>query len=227
MARAKPAGKLAEIADAALTAFGRNGFRLTQMADIAKLCGMSAGALYGYVDNKEALLYAAVLKGLGSLDPAMPLPVHAASTDELVAVLKREIGGRSLWPHLKTALTREKPDNFADEAREIAGELYDLIAQERRLIRLFSICSRDVPEIAEFHTYEVRGRYLADFSAFLAKRHAGGHVKAELATPVAARAGIEMVAWMAAHRHNEAIQMQVTEAEARATVQAFFAAALA
>ncbi len=33
MARVKPAGKLADIADAALTAFGRGGFRLTQMAD--------------------------------------------------------------------------------------------------------------------------------------------------------------------------------------------------
>lgn len=227
MARAKPAGKLAEIADAALTAFGRNGFRLTQMADIAKLCRVSAGALYGYVDSKEALLYVAVLSGIGKLDPAMALPVRAASTADMLAALQQEIGRRSHWPFLKAALKREKAASVAEEAEGIAGELYDLVARDRRLIRLLSICSRDVPEIADFHTHKVRGRYLNDLGAYLKKRNAGGQMKADVATPAAARALIEMVAWMAAHRHNEPIPMPATEAEVRGTVQALFAAALA
>jgi AcrR family transcriptional regulator len=226
MARVKPAGKLVEIAEAALTAFGRTGFRLTQMSEIARLCRMSAGALYGYVDSKEALLYIAVLQGIGRLDPAAALPVRAASTADMLAALQQEIGKRNLWPVLKTALKREGATHMREEAEGIAGELYDLIAHDRKLIRLLSVCSRDVPEIADFHANKVRGRYLTDFGIYLKKRSESGQVKADVATPAAARALIEMVAWMADHRLNEPIPMPGTEAEARRTVQALFAAAL-
>lgn len=227
MARAKPAGKLAEIADAALLSFGRTGFRLTQMSDVARLCGVSAGTLYGYVDSKEALLYISVLKAINQLDPTMPLPVPAASTGDMLALLQQEIGKRSLWPLLKAALKRERAANMADEAAGIAGELYDLIAHDRRLIRLLDACGRDIPEIADFFTRKIRGRYFEDFALYLQKRNAAGARPAAVSTPVSARALVEMTAWMAAHRHGEQAPIQVSEAEARATVQALFAAALA
>lgn len=227
MARAKPAGKLVEIADAALMAFGRAGFRLTQMTDIARLCGMSAGALYGYVDSKEALLYVSVLRAINQLDAAMPLPVPAASTGDMLALLQHEIGKRNLWPLLKAGLKRERATAIADEAAGIAGELYDLIAHDRRLIRLLDACGRDIPEIADFFTRKIRGRYFEDFALYLKKRNAAGATSAAVSTPVSARALVEMTAWMAAHRHGDQAPVEVSEAEARATVQALFAAALA
>lgn len=227
MARAKPAGKLVEIADAALMAFGRTGFRLTQMTDIARLCGMSAGALYGYVDSKEALLYVSVLRAINQLDAAMPLPVPAASTGDMLALLQQEIGKRDLWPLLKAALKRERAASISDEAAGIAGELYDLIAHDRRLIRLLDACGRDIPEIADFFTRKIRGRYFEDFALYLKKRNVIGETTAPVSTPVSARALVEMTAWMAAHRHGDQAPMQVSEAEARATAQALFAAALA
>jgi len=227
MARAKPAGKLLEIADAALMAFGRTGFRLTQMTDVARLCGMSAGALYGYVDSKEAMLYVSVLRAINQLDAAMPLPVPAATTGEMLALLQHEIGKRNLWPLLKAALKRERTAGLSDEAAGIAGELYDLIAHDRRLIRLLDACGRDIPEIADFFTRKIRGRYFEDFALYLKKRNAAGATAAAVSTPVSARALVEMTAWMAAHRHGDQAPMRVDEAEARATVQVLFAAALA
>lgn len=45
-----------EIADAALRCFAAKGFHRTSMADIIAESGLSAGAIYGHFDSKEALL---------------------------------------------------------------------------------------------------------------------------------------------------------------------------
>lgn len=45
-----------EIADAALRCFSVKGFHRTSMADIIAESGLSAGAIYGHFDSKEALL---------------------------------------------------------------------------------------------------------------------------------------------------------------------------
>jgi AcrR family transcriptional regulator len=53
--RMRKPGRLRDIGAAALAVFTRQGFRLTQMADVAREAGISVGALYSYVDGKEAL----------------------------------------------------------------------------------------------------------------------------------------------------------------------------
>jgi AcrR family transcriptional regulator len=227
LARAKPAGKLAEIADAALAAFGRGGFRLTQMADVARLCRMSPGALYGYVESKEALFYLAMLRGLRELDPAMALPVRAGSETDALKLLERAAASRLHWPLLSAALKRPRAADFADEARGIAGELFDLVLHDRGLIWLLSACSKDLPELAEFHNRRIRGRYLEDLIAWTKKRAAAGQLRPEAATPAAARAVLEMITWMAIHRLHEPIPMNVSDEESRATAADLAAAALA
>jgi AcrR family transcriptional regulator len=227
LARVKPAGKLTEIADAALAAFGRGGFRLTQMADVAKLCHMSPGALYGYVESKDALFYLAMLQGLRELDPAMPLPVRVGSDDEAMKLLERAAASRLHWPLLSAALKRPKAADFTDEAKGIAGELFDLVLRDRGLIWLLSACSKDLPELAKFHNRRIRGRYLEDFNAWTKKRAAAGQLRPEASTPAAARAVLEMITWMAIHRLHEPIPMNVGDAESRMTVADLAAAALA
>ena len=74
----KQATTLSEIAEAALNHISRHGFKQTQMSDIAKATGTSAGTLYLYVENKEALL---ALTSSFLLNPAeleaSPLPFKA------------------------------------------------------------------------------------------------------------------------------------------------------
>jgi len=48
------------ILDAAIARFGRDGFRATSVADIARDAGVSGTAAYAYFPNKEALFLAAV-----------------------------------------------------------------------------------------------------------------------------------------------------------------------
>jgi len=56
----KGARTRAAILDAAITRFGRDGFRATSVADIARDAGVSGTLAYAYFDNKEALFLAAL-----------------------------------------------------------------------------------------------------------------------------------------------------------------------
>jgi AcrR family transcriptional regulator len=64
MARTKAATKGAQtrqaILDAAIARFGRDGYRATAVADIARDAGVSGTAAYAYFPNKEALFLAAL-----------------------------------------------------------------------------------------------------------------------------------------------------------------------
>lgn len=71
------------ILDAAIARFGRDGFRTTSVADIARDAGLSGTAAYAYFSNKEALFLAAVdhdtaeviREGITAFaDPTDPLP---------------------------------------------------------------------------------------------------------------------------------------------------------
>lgn len=76
------------ILDAAIARFGRDGFRATSVADIARDAGVSGTAAYAYFPNKEALFLAAVdddaaaviHEGVSSLvDPERPLEPRTAN----------------------------------------------------------------------------------------------------------------------------------------------------
>lgn len=59
MAQTKGEATRAQILDAAVHRFGREGFRATSVADIARDAGVSGTAAYAYFPNKEALFLAA------------------------------------------------------------------------------------------------------------------------------------------------------------------------
>ncbi len=82
------AARRQQILHAAWTAFSRNGFHATTMADIIRESGLSAGAVYGYFRSKEELIETAVGQTLaGALAPfaakldagARPDPAEAVS----------------------------------------------------------------------------------------------------------------------------------------------------
>ena len=49
-----------QVLDAAALCFGRSGFHGASMAEISKAAGMSAGHIYNYFDNKDAIIMAFV-----------------------------------------------------------------------------------------------------------------------------------------------------------------------
>jgi AcrR family transcriptional regulator len=81
MLRRRPENGLDDLVHAAASVFSRQGFRRTQMADIAREVGLSAGALYGYVEGKEALFDLALQRAFLDAPPPPPsLPVPAMLT---------------------------------------------------------------------------------------------------------------------------------------------------
>ena len=55
MARTIPADRFDQLIDTATQVFIEQGYRRTQMADIAEAMGVAKGTLYLYVESKEAL----------------------------------------------------------------------------------------------------------------------------------------------------------------------------
>ena len=56
MARSIPVGRLEHLVDCATSVFIDQGYRRTQMADVADALGVAKGTLYLYVESKEALV---------------------------------------------------------------------------------------------------------------------------------------------------------------------------
>lgn len=217
--RRRPEGKLLAVAEAALETFIDQGYRLAQMSEIARRAGMSAGALYLYVEGKEALLHVAFLHAARQLDPALALPIKGESVDGVLAEIRGTIAGRRPWTRLKAA--RRRPAAVvAEEVAGIADELYDLLHNERRVHLLLSRCERDLPALAEVYDGGLRGPYLADLAAYLAAGVKAGRLHLDAAPAAAARGVVELVAWMAMHRLRHAAPPDISEPEARRAARA-------
>ena len=54
--------------------FGRLGYRRTRMADVATQAGLSSGAVYTYVESKEALFHLVFAHAFGQFAEGMPAP---------------------------------------------------------------------------------------------------------------------------------------------------------
>jgi AcrR family transcriptional regulator len=128
----------AKILESAVDRFGRNGFRPTSVAAIARDAGVSAAAPFAYWPSKEALFDAAVdadakaviaelLGGVGESDDIL---VWLALTNRLIAVLEHH-------PLARRVLAGQEPD-VIDRVLEVSAFqelrvfLADLIAADQR-----------------------------------------------------------------------------------------------
>src|SRR5438128_9154218 len=102
-----------ELVGAATGVFLSKGYKRTQMADITEAMGLSAGAIYRYVESKEALFDLVVRAGAGmqvnasELVPPVATPRPGATLGFLRKILQRE--GRIA--SLERALVRRKLDD--------------------------------------------------------------------------------------------------------------------
>src|SRR5688572_16792721 len=107
MSRKRPAGRLEHLLDCATRVFITRGYRRTQMADVAREMGVSAGALYGYVESKEALFHLLVDRAFtgGPADPPA-LPVRTPAPGETLARLRERLAMETALPRLAAASAR-------------------------------------------------------------------------------------------------------------------------
>jgi AcrR family transcriptional regulator len=213
MRKRKP-GRLRDIAAAALAVFTRQGFRLTQMTDVAREAGISVGALYSYVDGKEALLELALAEALGE-NQENDEPFRATSRKSAGSALIAKLRKSVRWPVLTEALEQDRITPTTVIA--VVDELFNVVAQHRHLIWLLDRCGAEIVELGGLYQSIVRGRYFADFTRFIAIATPGRDLDDEKVA-ARARALFEMVVWMGMHRHRDRQPPAVTDDTARQAV---------
>lgn len=225
MAR-KQATSLTEIANAAVSYITRHGFKQTQMAGLAKEIGVSAGTLYTYVENKDALLSLATTYLLSEENlPDLPLPVRAIPTETLIEQFIETAANWAQWPVLKQAIATT--DTSHKTLSAVGEELYGLIRKYWRAILLLDRLANDRADFAPVHTNQVRGGLVGDLVILMQKAGSPYDVH-ELG--IIARAANEGVSWAAMHRHLEGEARQavgdLSEDEICVLASRTFAAAL-
>src|SRR5262245_56044415 len=106
MARTIPEHRFRNLIEAATAVFLEQGYRRTQIADVASRVGLSKGSVYTYVESKEAL-FDQVLQHADRLDriglPAS-LPVATPPPGATIERLRRRLAEEGALPALSAAL---------------------------------------------------------------------------------------------------------------------------
>jgi AcrR family transcriptional regulator len=212
------ARSLADIAGAAAKVFTQRGYRETGISDVSKALGLSHGALYTYVQSKEALLYVALAWSIRpDLLDDLDIPVQLPAEEEIVALARRWADGED-FPRLAAALARRRVRSAREEFGEIVDELYSFIETNRDVLALVAQCARELPEMFRFWFVQRRRGHFDALGMYLRKRIQSGHLRDVPDVPTAARFIAETVAWFAWHRLADPDSAMLTDELCRATV---------
>lgn len=218
----KPVRPLAEIADAAVRVFIGKGFRDAGISDVSAALGLSHGALYTYVESKQALLYLALLRSVQpSAVDSLALPVTAPPPDDIVTLLQSWTASQNVDLSLFDTAGRDTEA----ELGAIIDTMYGFIERNRLTLQLIERCARDLPELAQWYFIQTRRSALDSLAKYLSTRIDSGDLRPVPDVPAAARYINETIAWFAMHRHGDADSAMLTDEACRATVRHLLLAA--
>lgn len=228
MPRSIPEDRFEALLDAATAVFLEQGYRRTQVADVAARMGLSKGSVYTYVESKEAL-FDCVLRHADRSDrvelpEALPLPTPPPGAT--LELLEKRLSEESVLPSLTAALSRTRVANVRAELGAVLGELYDSLARHRAAIKLVERCAPDYPELAKVWYRAGREEALSRLARYLDDRARRGRLRRFEDGAVAARIVLETLVFWAVHRHWDPSPQTLDEGSARRTVLAFLTSAL-
>jgi AcrR family transcriptional regulator len=227
MARKRPDDRLEQLLACATRVFVAQGYRRTQMADVAREMGISAGALYGYVESKEALFYLLIDRAVaGAPADAPALPVRTPAPGATLIRLREIFALETRLPQLAAASARARAPSARRELEAVLGELYDLIERTRSGTALIERSALDMPELATLFYVEVRRDLIARLARYLDKRIAAGQLRRVPDPGTVARLVLETITWFARHRLRDADSAAIDDAAARITTMDFLLAGL-
>lgn len=227
--RARSEGRFDELTLAAASLFSRQGYRRTQMADVAGELGVSPGTLYNYVAGKEALFDLCVQRAFVDEDPGPPpsLPVPTPARADVVEHVRQRLARMRHYPAMDAALARS--DGFPDARSELRGvvrEQYRFLRQNWRGLQLIERSAADRPELAELYFHKGRARLIERWAEFIQRRVDAGVFRPVPNAVVAARLVIETIAWSAWHRHGDPAPSEFDDDVACETIALFCRRAL-
>ena len=228
MPRSIPDDRFQALLDAATAVFLEQGYRRTQVADVAARMGLAKGSVYTYVESKEAL-FDCVLRHADRSDridlPEM-LPVPTPSPSATLQMLEKRLSEEGAFPALTAALSRTRVADVRAELEAVLGDLYDSLARHRTAIKLVDRCAADYPELAKVWYRAGREGALSLLARYLDDRARRGRLRRFEDNAVAARIVLETLVFWAVHRYWDPSPQAVDEDSARRTVLSFLTAAL-
>ncbi len=227
MARRRPAGRLDQLLDCATRVFVAKGYRRTQMSDVARALGVSAGTLYGYVEGKEALFHLLIDRAFTGRPVDEPeLPVRTPQPGETLARLRERLTTEAALPLLAAATARARPRDPRAELEQVLSELYDLIERTRDGTALLERSALDEPALATLYYVDVRRDVLLRLTRYLERRIKGRQLRRVPDAATAARLVVETITWFARHRLRDQDSAMLDDAAARASTLDFLVAGL-
>lgn len=227
MPRAIPEDRFHDLVEAATQVFVEQGYRRTQMADVAARMGVAKGTVYLYVESKEALFDAVVRHADRGERLALPerLPVPTPPPGATLEEVRKRVAETGL-PVLTEALARRRVVDVRTEIEAIVRELYGLLARHRVGIKLLDRCAHDHPELAAVW-YGTGREAVQD----LLRRYLEERIRRRRLAPVedpavTARIVLETAVFWAVHRHWDPSPQSVDERVAEDAVVQFILRAL-
>ena len=223
----KPVRPLTEVADAAVGVFTDKGFRSAGISDVSAALGLSHGALYTYVDSKQALLYLALLRAVQpEAVNTLAIPVTARPAREIVALVETWAAGQVALPAAGLAAgypaTRRPIDQ---ELGGIIDALYGFIERHRQVLKLVARCAADLPELAQWYFVQQRRAMLQQLGEHLREWIRVGELPPVPDVAAAARFIVETIAWFAMHRYGDPDSAMLDDDACRRTVRHLLLAA--
>jgi len=228
MARRTPDDRFEQLIDTATQVFIEQGYRRTQMADIADAMGVAKGTLYLAVESKEALFDLACRWADAPRPLPRPdvLPVPTPPAGATLAYVGERLAREAAVPLLAAAVARTRVRDAGAELAAIVGEIYDVLARNRRGLKLIDRSARDMPELAALWFEGARGGFVALLGRYLEARLRRGHFRPVPDLAAATRLVLELIVFWAVHRHWDAHPDPIEESTAKATVIRFVMGAL-
>ncbi|HTZ92212.1 MAG TPA: helix-turn-helix domain-containing protein [Streptosporangiaceae bacterium] len=227
MARASAESRLQDIAVAGGRCFARLGYRRTRMAEVAAAAGLSTGAVYTYVESKEALLHLVLAVGLGTpAEEFTDLPLSAPAFDATIAMVGRGLIRHGTTPLLKSAIAASAPADVRAELAAVVREQYETVERLRNVLSVIEACAADLPQLEELYFGRGRRGRIDLLRDYLERRAAARQLRPFPDMAVAAQIVTETVAWFAWKRHEGRDASRFDDDLTRQTVVEFVCTAL-
>lgn len=227
MVRVSAETRLRDVTEAGAACFARVGYRRTRMAEVAESAGVSTGAIYTYVESKEALFHLVLAHGFGlpAPDPSA-LPVQTPEIASTMQMVDRELKRLGVAPVLRAALVGPEPDDLRAELTAIVDEQYTIIEVLRGVLSVIESCAADVPSLEQLYFGRQRRGHIDQLTDYLQKRAAAGRFLVLPDVEIASQILTETIAWFAWKRHEGRDSKRFNDDMARQTVIAFICNAL-
>jgi AcrR family transcriptional regulator len=213
MPRSASPDRLDQIVAAGVRVFAARGYRRTLMSDVATEAGLSPGALYRYVEGKDALF-----RLLFTHNQATPqtLPAPTPTREALIDSIVARLAVLAATPALDAALSSTRPPaDIEAEVRAVVSERYDLVANNWQLLAVVERSSMDLSELFDVYFTFGRRELTGKMARYLAARHRQRRVRLADDPFLVARFIEESLTWFAWHRHSDPDPQHLDDGHAR------------